>query len=267
MSFDDELEAFEAYAQRDAEQLRLPRRHLRHARRRPPRRRSRQAAARAAATRWSASASTPATSPTSASRPARSSTRPASPTPPIVASNDLDEHIIASLKQQGAKIAVWGVGTKLVTAYDQPALGGVYKLSALRDATAASGSTRSSSPSRRVKISIPGILQVRRFRDATAIRRRRDLRRRRPASTTRCTIVDPDRHDPPPSPSTRRRTHEDLLVPSSARASSSTTSPPWPTSAAARRPTRRLPRRRQAVREPAPLPVGSRSGSTTCGFV
>lgn len=46
----------------------------------------------------------------------------------IVASNDLDEHIIAALKQQGAKIDLWGVGTNLITAKDDPAFGAVYKL-------------------------------------------------------------------------------------------------------------------------------------------
>jgi nicotinate phosphoribosyltransferase len=81
----------------------------------------------------------------------------------IVASNELDEYIIESLKHQGAKIDVWGVGTKLATAYDQPALGGVYKLSALRDCNG-EWIHKMKVSDQTAKASTPGILQVRRFR-------------------------------------------------------------------------------------------------------
>jgi nicotinate phosphoribosyltransferase len=80
----------------------------------------------------------------------------------IVASNDLDEHLIETLRHQGAKIDVWGVGTNLVTAADQPALGGVYKLAALRRADG-SWQPRVKLSEQRAKSSIPGRLQVRRF--------------------------------------------------------------------------------------------------------
>ncbi|WP_368645206.1 nicotinate phosphoribosyltransferase [Alkalibacterium putridalgicola] len=46
----------------------------------------------------------------------------------IYVSNDLDAETILNLKMQGAKIDVWGVGTKMITAFDQPALGAVYKI-------------------------------------------------------------------------------------------------------------------------------------------
>ncbi|GAB3219522.1 nicotinate phosphoribosyltransferase [Spirosoma arcticum] len=82
----------------------------------------------------------------------------------IVASNDLDETIINSLKQQGARIDVWGVGIKLVTAYDQPALGGVYKLAAIRNEQN-QWEYKMKLSEQAIKISTPGIQQVRRFRD------------------------------------------------------------------------------------------------------
>lgn len=52
--------------------------------------------------------------------------------PLIVASNDLNEDLIADLKRQGARINAWGVGTQLVTAYEAPALPGVYKAVAMK---------------------------------------------------------------------------------------------------------------------------------------
>jgi nicotinate phosphoribosyltransferase len=80
----------------------------------------------------------------------------------IFASNDLDEHLIASLKEQGARIDVWGVGTRLVTGGDQAALGGVYKLGAVREPGAA-WRHRIKISEQAAKTSNPGVQQVRRF--------------------------------------------------------------------------------------------------------
>ena len=82
----------------------------------------------------------------------------------IVASNDLDESVIASLKEQGAAVDVWGVGTRLVTAHEEPALGGVYKLAALQSPDGRDGwEPRVKVSEQAVKTTIPGVLQVRRF--------------------------------------------------------------------------------------------------------
>lgn len=82
----------------------------------------------------------------------------------IVASNDLDEYTIRALKKGGARIGVWGVGTRLATAYDQPALGGVYKLAAIREPEGEWRHTIKLSE-QPIKVSNPGVLQVRRFTD------------------------------------------------------------------------------------------------------
>ncbi|MGH7198053.1 MAG: nicotinate phosphoribosyltransferase, partial [Candidatus Omnitrophota bacterium] len=80
----------------------------------------------------------------------------------IVASNELDEHLIENLKKKGAQINVWGVGTKLVTGFDQPALGGVYKLAATRDEKG-EWKRRFKISEEVYKSSDPGIKQVKRF--------------------------------------------------------------------------------------------------------
>jgi nicotinate phosphoribosyltransferase len=80
----------------------------------------------------------------------------------VYASNDLDEYIITSLKSQDAAIDVWGVGTKLVTAFDQPALGAVYKLSAIKN-EAGNWEPKVKVSQQSLKINIPGIHKVRRY--------------------------------------------------------------------------------------------------------
>ena len=76
----------------------------------------------------------------------------------VMASNELDEYVMRSLKLQGAPIGAWGVGTKLVTAKDDPALSGVYKLTAIRDGNGWQYKLKLSD--QKAKISIPGVLQV-----------------------------------------------------------------------------------------------------------
>jgi putative nicotinate phosphoribosyltransferase len=92
----------------------------------------------------------------------------------ISASSDLDENLIASLKVQGAKITLWGVGTKLITSDDCPAFGGVYKLAAETD-----GSGRfvpkiklSNNPQ---KVTLPGIKKVIRIYDKATNKIKADL--------------------------------------------------------------------------------------------
>ncbi len=80
----------------------------------------------------------------------------------IVGSSELDEYVISDLKRKGAPINVWGVGTKLAVSYDQPALGGVYKLAAVRK-PGGEWEPRIKLSEEAIKISHPGRMQVRRF--------------------------------------------------------------------------------------------------------
>ncbi|MEO1653454.1 MAG: nicotinate phosphoribosyltransferase, partial [Bacteroidota bacterium] len=128
----------------------------------------------------------------------------------IVASNDLDEHVINSLKEQNAQITVWGIGTKLATAYDQPALGGVYKIAAIRN-DEGEWDYKVKLSEQAIKVSNPGILQVRRFFDKGESTGDMIYNTAKPFPD-KSVIVDP-------MDATRRKRmsseikHEDLLVP------------------------------------------------------
>lgn len=81
----------------------------------------------------------------------------------IVLSNDLDEHTIQSIRDEGAQVMSWGVGTKLATAFDQPTLGGVYKLSATRSAGQGEWADHIKISESAAKLTVPGVLDVRRY--------------------------------------------------------------------------------------------------------
>ena len=84
----------------------------------------------------------------------------------IVASNDLDEYTIQSLHEQQARIDQWGVGTKLVCAWDHPALSGVYKLSATRSDDDKPWTSQIKISDQALKATLPGLLATRRYVDA-----------------------------------------------------------------------------------------------------
>ncbi len=81
----------------------------------------------------------------------------------IVLSNDLDEHTIRSILDEGAPVNSWGVGTKLACAFDQPTLGGVYKLSATRAPGEQHWTDRLKISESAAKLTVPGVLDVRRY--------------------------------------------------------------------------------------------------------
>jgi nicotinate phosphoribosyltransferase len=129
----------------------------------------------------------------------------------IMASNELDETLILDLKQQGAKINLWGVGTHLVTGKDQPALDGVYKLSVIRDSKSAPWQYKMKLSEQLVKTTDPGILQIRRFSNAKGHEWDMiyDELLGVPSQPTAVSIFDPTKKESP----TSALHSKDLLVP------------------------------------------------------
>ncbi|WP_274308306.1 nicotinate phosphoribosyltransferase [Solibacillus daqui] len=81
------------------------------------------------------------------------------PNAKVVVSNDLDEYTILNLKSQGARVDSWGIGTKLITAYDQPALGAVYKMVSIENENGEMEDTIKISANAE-KVTTPGLKKV-----------------------------------------------------------------------------------------------------------
>ena len=93
----------------------------------------------------------------------------------IAASSDLDEYLINSMKQQGAKINSWGVGTRLITSSDNPSFGGVYKLAAIKNAGETEFTPKIKLSENTAKVTNPGNKTVFRIYDKETGKIRADL--------------------------------------------------------------------------------------------
>ena len=81
----------------------------------------------------------------------------------IAASGDLDEYSVDDLKNRGARIDIYCIGTRLVTAFDEPALNGIYKLSAVRKNSDEDWRYKIKKTNDFTKITNPGVQQVKRY--------------------------------------------------------------------------------------------------------
>ena len=93
----------------------------------------------------------------------------------ISASNDLDETLITSLKNQGATINSWGVGTNLITSKDCPSFGGVYKLAAIMDKKTGTFIPKIKLSENEEKITNPGNKKILRIYDKASGKIKADL--------------------------------------------------------------------------------------------
>jgi nicotinate phosphoribosyltransferase len=132
------------------------------------------------------------------------------PNAKIVGSGNLDEYMITDLKQRGAKIDVWGVGTKLSTGQPDGALGGIYKLGAIRR-PGGKWQLRIKLSEESAKASVPGSLQVRRFYQPDGRFIADAIYEAHHSVSEPCEIIDPETKNKTRIPANTR--YFDLLVP------------------------------------------------------
>src|SRR6266516_4527987 len=128
----------------------------------------------------------------------------------IVCSGDLDEHVIADMKQRGARIDMWGVGTKLTTGQPDAALSGIYKLGAVRH-PGGQWQYRIKLSDEAAKTSCPDLLQVRRFQQPDGRFIADAIYETNHAISEPCVVVDLETEKKTEIPA--KTDYSDLLVP------------------------------------------------------